>query len=117
MVFFIFFVFLNRNFQLGDRGDLDGGRTAFRILDAAFIGGDNVSFLPFDERMAAAEKMCKAVNLLNPDKSIPVYTAKVILTFFAFLEFDIFGFRRACRHGLQIRNPTKLLAIGVGFVC
>lgn len=49
-----------------------------RIVDAAVINGDDVSSLPYDERMEAAEKMCLAVNCVHeraPPSAAAVMTA------------------------------------------
>uniref|UniRef100_A0A915PVM5 Cap-specific mRNA (nucleoside-2'-O-)-methyltransferase 1 n=1 Tax=Setaria digitata TaxID=48799 RepID=A0A915PVM5_9BILA len=63
---------------LDDKGKLEGERAVIRILDAAMLSGDDVSALPFDERMAAVEKMCKAIKTVVSDKKVaPVLPAKV----------------------------------------
>lgn len=41
-------------------------RDVIRILDAAVIHGDDISELPYKERMAAAEKMCVALERVTP---------------------------------------------------
>lgn len=68
--------------QLDNKGRLEGERTAVRILDAALLSGDDISALPFDERMAAAVKMCQAIKFVYeaPDRKVaPVFPAKVSL--------------------------------------
>nr|CDP93401.1 Bm6757, isoform b [Brugia malayi] len=68
--------------RLDDKGKLEGERAAIRILDAALLNGDDVSALPFDERMTAAEKMCKAIKFVyeTPDRKIAqVFPAKVFM--------------------------------------
>lgn len=63
---------------------MEGECAAIRILDAALISGDDVSALPFDVRMAAVEKMCKAVKVTNgaeEKKIAPVFAAKVRISF------------------------------------
>lgn len=72
--------FILNSLQLDDKGRLEGERAAIRILDAALLNGDDVSGLPFDDRIAAAEKMCKAIRLTYevPDRKLaPVFSAKV----------------------------------------
>ncbi|EFO20090.2 hypothetical protein LOAG_08398 [Loa loa] len=67
---------------LDDKGRLEGEQAAVRILDAALLNGDDVSALPFDERMAAARKMCKAIKSVyeTPDRKVaPVFPAKVFM--------------------------------------
>ncbi|CAG9537896.1 unnamed protein product [Cercopithifilaria johnstoni] len=68
--------------RLDDKGKLEGERAAIRILDAALLNGDDVSALPFDERMAAAQKMCKAIKFtydVADRKLAPVFLAKVFM--------------------------------------
>ncbi|KAM3728178.1 Inactive cap-specific mRNA (nucleoside-2'-O-)-methyltransferase 1B [Dirofilaria immitis] len=68
--------------RLDDKGRLEGERAAIRILDAALLNGDDVSALPFDDRMAAAEKMCKAIKVVYEahDRKIAlVFPAKVFM--------------------------------------
>lgn len=50
--------------QLGER-DLEEGRPALRILDAAVIDGDDISDLPYDQRMQAAQKLCDVIRLAH----------------------------------------------------
>uniref|UniRef100_A0A0R3RGV0 Cap-specific mRNA (nucleoside-2'-O-)-methyltransferase 1 n=1 Tax=Elaeophora elaphi TaxID=1147741 RepID=A0A0R3RGV0_9BILA len=67
---------------LDNKGRLEGERAAVRILDAALLSGDDVSALPFDERMAAAEKMCKAIKFayeMPNKKPALVFPAKVFM--------------------------------------
>ncbi|VDK62930.1 unnamed protein product [Onchocerca ochengi] len=67
---------------LDDKGKLEGEQAAVRILDAALLNGDDVSALPFDERMAAAEKMCKAIKFMDEAhirKVASVFPAKVFM--------------------------------------
>lgn len=67
---------------MDDKGRLEGEQSVIRILDAALLNGDDVSSLPFDERMAAAEKMCKAIKCtyeVRVQKLAPLVPAKVSL--------------------------------------
>ncbi|CAB3403893.1 unnamed protein product [Caenorhabditis bovis] len=45
----------------------DHRSTILRILDAAVLNGDDVSKLSYEKRMKAAEKMCKALTLVNKE--------------------------------------------------
>uniref|UniRef100_A0A914ZFD5 Cap-specific mRNA (nucleoside-2'-O-)-methyltransferase 1 n=3 Tax=Parascaris univalens TaxID=6257 RepID=A0A914ZFD5_PARUN len=51
--------------KLSEQGKPEDPRSVIRIVDAAVINGDDVSSLPYDERMEAAEKMCLAVNCVH----------------------------------------------------
>ncbi|VBB31059.1 unnamed protein product [Acanthocheilonema viteae] len=67
---------------LDEKGRLEGEQAAIRILDAALLNGDDVSALPFDGRMAAVEKMCKAIKFtyeISDRKLAPVFPAKVFM--------------------------------------
>lgn len=46
--------------------DKNDPRDTIRILDAAVLHGDDVSELPYKDRMLAAEKMCAALDRVNP---------------------------------------------------
>lgn len=64
--------------EIDERGRPAGKSAAIRILDAALINGDDLRGLPFDERMKAAKKMCKAVEMVvPPDAFCHVFTAEI----------------------------------------
>ncbi|VDM42115.1 unnamed protein product [Toxocara canis] len=63
--------------RLSDHGKPEDPRWVIRIIDAAVINGDDVSTLPYDERMEAAAKMCAAVNFVH-ERSPQNGTAPVV---------------------------------------
>ncbi|VDN08322.1 unnamed protein product [Thelazia callipaeda] len=78
--------------QLHQNGKLESKQPTIRILDAAVLCGDDVSSLSFDDRMAAAEKMCKAIQTesVTSDKRFAVvHVAKVNYFFDQLTEMQI----------------------------
>ncbi|GMT05450.1 hypothetical protein PENTCL1PPCAC_27624, partial [Pristionchus entomophagus] len=53
---------ITKSYGFKDKIDKDDCRTVIRIIDAAWLHGDDVGDLPYKDRMAAAEKMCMALD-------------------------------------------------------
>ncbi|GMR30626.1 hypothetical protein PMAYCL1PPCAC_00821, partial [Pristionchus mayeri] len=64
----ILLVDLTKSYGFNSQKSLDKTdcRDVIRIIDAAVIHGDDVSDLPYPQRMAAAEKLCVAVERVCP---------------------------------------------------